>query len=251
MGSIRVNKPGQRKFVPKKTSQNWVVRKVPFKRSRISNLPAYNPASTRTERKSIDLAILTAGANTFLGGGRTFQISGIPIPGTAGDQRVGRSIKMMSLHIRGRIAPSLAGVGAADQSTARIIVLYDRQTNGALPAAADVMMDSTGATGTLTGLNMNNKERFIVLRDRQISLPAIGAGGITPAAVTSESDLSTDKYRNYNEYIKLSGLEQTYIGAAANFASIAQGSLFCMLFCDAATEAWGFQVGSRLRYEDA
>jgi len=173
---------------------------------------------------------------------------------------------MKSLHFRGAIIPSAGNAAAVTTPvTCRIIIAYDRQCNGAAPATADLITAYTnnGATSNLTydGINMNNRDRFIILMDDQIVLPQIGINGATPAStvLTFTSYNSTEcqgpqGQLNINRFIKLKGLE-THFKASSTpgvIGDIATGSLLLFTISNdaGATPAYDLQSTFRLKFLD-
>ena len=84
------------------------------------------------------------------------------------NDRIGRKIIVRSIQLRGLVYP-------LDTTTAtslcRMILLYDCQTNGAAPAITDVI---TSATSTAP-LNLNNRDRFKILMDKQWAVAGVQA----------------------------------------------------------------------------
>lgn len=215
-----------------------------------------------TETKSVDTAY---GTVPFLTAGTVSATPlNIPVNGAALYQRIGNKITMKSLQIRGLIQVSSGNAAAVAEQVARVIVFYDRQTNGAAPAVADVLLAVTqaGATSSLVtdGINMNNRDRFYVLMDMQVLLPAVGINGATAASnVTSGIDINGNSgdanqgQYNVNRFIKLKGLETQYKASAGGVGDIAAGGIFIMCISSAdanATAAWNLGFSARLRYND-
>lgn len=223
------------------------------------------PAATYSrsaEVKSVDTAV--ANIDFLTAGTVSATPFNVPISGAAFYQRVGNKIAMKSLHIRGVIAPSGANAAAVSQQIARIIVFYDRQTNGAAPSVADVLLytfyDGTTVTTSTGGVNMNNRDRFYVLMDMQVILPACGINGATAASTINQGvdpngnagDSNQGQF-NVNRFIKLKGLEAQYKANNGNVGDIAAGGLFilCISSGDAnANAAFRFSYSARLRYND-
>ena len=57
------------------------------------------------------------------------------VPGTAASQRVGREIRMHTLHVR--------FYSATTNVTTRFVLVYDHQPNGATPAVTDIFESNT------------------------------------------------------------------------------------------------------------
>jgi len=82
--------------------------------------------------------------------------------GSAAYNRIGNKIVMRSISVSGQFTATVPTI----QAMARILVVYDRQTNGTAPVLADILYsDPAGSTEFTSGVNMRNKSRFLVIRD--------------------------------------------------------------------------------------
>lgn len=188
----------------------------------------------------------------------------VPVSGAGFYQRVGNKIAMKSLQIRGLIYPGGANAAATVEQICRIMVIYDRQTNGTAPAVADVLLatkfDNTTETTASSPINMNNRDRFYVLMDMQVLLPAIGVNGATAASTETigidingnSGDANQGQY-NINRFIKLKGLEAQYKGNNGNAGDVAAGGIFVLAISSGdanASSSWKMAYSARLRYND-
>lgn len=162
-------------------------------------------------------------------------------------QRVGRKIYMKSVRIRGY----LQSLSSSGLDYGRIILLYDSQANAALPALADILQNSNAgaATYATTNMNINNRERFRVLRDLPISLsPVTNTGGVLTNFTIG--DPIKQSY-NIDLFVDLKGLESIYNATSGGtIADITSGSLLLFVISAAGTSQWTFSYTSRLRYYD-
>lgn len=179
--------------------------------------------------------------------------------------RIGRKISMKSLHLRGIITANSGSLVAQGPLTARIMVIYDRQPNGNVPAFADLIqsqnLGGTTSNTVFDGINMNNRERFAVLADMQVILPPVGIGGITPASTVlngvdpngNAGDSNQGQF-NINRFIKLKGIDTLYKASTGLIGDIATGSLLLLAFSNdtnaGATPAWNLTLSSRLKFID-
>lgn len=89
----------------------------------------------------------------------------LPILGSDFNARVGRKIQMKSFYIRYhcgiKAAFTLGTITTTATQELRLIVFIDKQPNGAAPAVTDLLVAATPTSQ----LNMNNRDRFKVLRD--------------------------------------------------------------------------------------
>jgi len=168
--------------------------------------------------------------------------------------RIGRKINMTSLHIRLYLAP--IRTQAVNGDVARIMLVYDRQTNGAYPVIADILQSTDQATANtvsvISGVNLNNRDRFQILRDEFIPLPTLtftagvitNQGFVDPIAPLTKTDW----------YVKLNGMITQYKAdsAPAVIGDISTGGLYLVSFAAAANgaEGWSAQFENRLRYTD-
>lgn len=148
-------------------------------------LPAtrgFRPLGLRStgEKKVIDIAsgayqVNTTGVFTLLNG---------CTQGSDYTDRIGRKIVMRSLYIRGHVfaEPGISTNSLPQQ--ARMILFMDSQPNGAAPAVTDLLNTADAASQ----LNLNNRDRFKVIRDQTFvfgpqvwsNVPAISVSG-TPS----------------------------------------------------------------------
>lgn len=88
--------------------------------------------------------------------------------------RVGRRVQWRSIRVMATLG-TLAAARTSPLDIGRLILIYDRQPNGALPAMATILQatdqTTTNFTNAIVGLNMNQRERFAVLMDVRIALP--------------------------------------------------------------------------------
>lgn len=187
----------------------------------------------------------------------------MPGEGASFYDRIGRRTRGLSLEVRGMIQPTLLNVAEVPQQFARVIIYYDRQTNGALPSIAAVLTDyETGGSPTsgtvFTGMNMDNRDRFMIIRDRKLVLPPIGALGVpsvaTATGLTHNSADLKESMVNFCEYIKLGGLETQYKASAGGLAAdISTGSFGIIVISSGdanATAAYSLKFNTRYKFYD-
>lgn len=195
----------------------------------------------------------------------TFSSSGVagvlPVPklGSAFFNRLSNRTRGVSLQLRGAIHPTFSNAAAIAQSKCRIIIYYDRQANGASPAPADILLDTsnTGATNTDADsmVNINNRDRFMILRDRFVVLPEIGIDGAVGEEVGGVFTDPNNGNRSlkYEEFIKLKGLETCYnSNGAGTVADITTGAIGILAISDDASGSpgWAFSFTSRYKFLD-
>jgi len=171
-------------------------------------------------------------------------------PGTEIYQRNGRRINMMSMHLKGVITQT--GTVTTINDYARLAVVYDRQTNQTLPTHNDIFEDQNGNTTASTpgsGVKIANLDRFKILADIKLALPAVSATGID-----GSTDPTTSTF-NINRYIPLRGLVTEYAvgsGSTPNIGDVTSGGVYVVGFGSLATgsEGWKFVGTWRLKFSD-
>lgn len=206
------------------------------------------------EVKSVDAP--TGGFNTFaFSTTATFTLLNGLVIGAAINNRIGRKISMRSLRIRGGIYVSATTVNSLYEF-GRLILIYDRQANGAAPVIGDLLQDEDAAGTTTTtafsGLNMSNAARFKVIKTWQFKAEQSAGAAITNS---EPSQVTTDAQTCYNidTFINLKDLETGFnAGNAGTVADIATGSLYMVTIgLNTAANAWlNFRGVVRLRYRD-
>lgn len=104
----------------------------------------------------------------------------VPQQGAGVNQRIGKSVKLLKLKIRGFISvPVQAAQSGADSSAViRLIIVQDMQTNSVQMAAEELMSDDSSANRTIsTFQNTNGFGRFRVLKDRTFDVSNLNLAG--------------------------------------------------------------------------
>lgn len=211
--------------------------------------PMPGPRYAKGEIKSLDLAGTTYTLNS------TASITPLNLirAGTSFFNRIGRKVEMKSLHFKAFIQP-IRTVAASDY--VRVMIVYDSQTNGALPAISDIIQDTdqsgTNNTTALSSTNLNNRDRFRVLCDYRIVMPSqtVTAGQIsTPGWIDPVST-----FNDLERFIPMKGLHTVYKAdsAPAVIGDIATGGLYLVTYAGQASGSEGFNLYAnlRLRYRD-
>lgn len=212
----------------------------PIKRARIMVQPIRTGASfwagpnlgrpNAQEYKTIDLDSTTKVADTT---GTVTLLNGVAT-GDDFTDRDGRRITMTSLYIQGMVTAVDNVTGA---SLARLIVVYDKQANGAAPAITDVLK----AADSYAQINLNNRSRFQIIADKRYALGPM-SDTATQAFAGSPSVMPVKIYRKLN-------LETQYSGTGATIASIATGSLYMLTIGNqGAGGGSNFALSARVRF---
>jgi len=222
-----------------------------YSRSAIRGSRIMSTTSGRPEIKLIDGLAATPGGNNL-----ALSTTGVITPvnliasGSGFNNRIGRKIEMQSLHVTGLITQT--GTATTQNDYARICVVYDRQTNGAVPAYTDIFQNYSATSVTsstaFSGINPDERERFVILADVRLVLPATPVSGINGTT----DGLSTTF--NINRFIKLNNLSVMYKGDSAVpvIGDVATGALYITTIGSFAPAAQGYAtiLSWRLRYKD-
>jgi len=98
-----------------------------------------------------------------------------PTVGSALNQRIGRSVLVRKIKVRGQLIASTlqtsaAGYAPDDSNKVRLMLVQDMQTNAAQMTAAALMNDAADAATTINSYqNPNNFGRFRVLKDKEVT----------------------------------------------------------------------------------
>jgi len=240
------------------------VRRIMPRMRTLSRLPAGLYSGRRTGATELKCVDGGAGFTTlgFSAAGGTALVLPPPKNGSAFNNRIGTRTRAVSLELRGHIFTQNNNAAVHPQQFARVIVLYDRQTNGSLPSVADVLTDvksddSTSTGSVFCGINMNNRDRFLILRDRKIVLMPVGANGTASAngAAVFADPMLPNSYM-YHEFIKLKGLESHYKASSSPgvIGDIATGSFIILVIssedADGTANAWALKYGARFKFFD-
>lgn len=180
------------------------------------------------EKKNIDVVNLTS--ITAGSGAAALKHLNPLAPGTSATTRIGRRVKMHSLLIKwqGSLGPTSAGA-----SPLRLLVVYDKQANGAAPAATDVLTSDAIASG----MNLSNSRRFIILCNEEIS--CVGTQG--PQSFMTE------------RFIKMNLDVEFNTGVAGDITDIQTGSVYSLIYQNGniITAGIGMECFTRIRFTDA
>lgn len=208
---------------------------------------------TKTEKKVLFTGTADP-VNTFLALNSTGSVVGINLiqVGSSMFNRIGRKIEMRSVRLTMKLT-ALAVTRNTGFDYGRVMIIYDRQTNGAFPVMATILSDTdqsaNNTTESASGLNMNNRERFVTILDKKIVIPQVtNTAGAYTNVVPSDMPIMWDDFR------QLRGLT-THYGADSNPAvigDITTGGLYLISLAQNVAGAENFQMffNVRLKYTD-
>lgn len=222
-----------------------------------------NPRAPHLEIKTIDIDY----QNALLDDTGTLTVCNLINEGAGFTNRIGRQIQMKSLLLRYNIGLSASNAAAlTTQQLARLIVVYDRQTNGAAPTVADILRgyDYAGTAFAAANVatfspNPNNFTRFRILLDREFSLGPIGIMGARSGQgfdYQSPTSMAQDGSFHGTVFIKLRRLVTQYKSNTVppTINDIASGGLY-VITCSTAASAGTIKpyfcsFNTRLRFYD-
>jgi len=176
----------------------------------------------------------------------------VPEEGSSFYNRIGRETRGLSLHFCGWIKPTYNNAMNTHIQALRYMILYDRQPNGSLPTVSQVLLDyapdGNTSTNVLSGINMNNKDRFVVLRDRKLVAPAVGPNGAFTLDTNGGTTAKTENWE-VNDYLDLNGLQSNYQSSNGSIGDVTTGSFILLTIC-ADEHAWEMQWHVRFRFKD-
>lgn len=155
--------------------------------------------------------------------------------------RIGNKINMDSIQVKGLIMPGQDTV--TDPTHVRIMIVYDKQPNGAVWGVTDLLTSSSSNSFR----NMAYQSRFKVIYDKTFAM-----GGFIQDVVNHAYD-SNSCVRSINIYKKLpaDARNSQYTGAGAGIATINTGSLYMLTISNVNDgTTYVFNAICRLRYYD-
>lgn len=148
--------------------------------------------------------------------------------GTNYTDRVGNSIKMQHIEVRGRLFKA----SAATTSVLRVLLVRDLDGYGTLPAVTDILETVGSATAPLTQYDFLNRKRFSILYDELLTLNSTGdSSAVFEISMPHEGHI-------------------LYLGTTAAAASDGKGSLYMVFVSDETTNTPSFAFSSRIVFTD-
>lgn len=195
------------------------------------------------EKKVFDTQMYADISNTG-----TFYSLCLPVPGAAMNQRIGRKLTIKSVQFKGiiqlELSSSPSGSVTAEANHLRMILLYDKQPNGAAPALADVL---TGGQTVNDLFNIDNRDRFSIIKDKVWSFDPMIFDNTNFSHAWNRTTAYCKMYKKLN-------LETVFnAGTAGTVADINSGNLVVLWLCNtvAGTDKnVDIYVNSRVRYID-
>lgn len=193
------------------------------------------------EKKYYDVGITTTVASTTGSVTEVFQ----PTEGTDANNRVGREVEAISLHLMGYFQIPET-VNAATQQVAEIAVFWDNESLGATPAASTFFQG--GVINPLSFPDVDAAERYICLGRSRYTLANTAAGGASTAPVSIGDGTDRDG-QWFERFIKLKRKVRFLTGS-----NVPQtGALIVLITSDVAAASSQISVkwNCRVRFQDA
>lgn len=185
----------------------------------------------RVELKTIESQPSIIVSNT----GSVLLLNGIA-QGNDYTNRDGRIVNLSSFYYRWSLTPNNA-TSSTQGDSVRILVVYDCQTNGTTPTVATIL----AAVDPHAPMNLNNRDRFKVIMDKQIGM---GATTYTGAVLSAGSPM----VKTFSFYKKLN-METVFQSTSNLAADIATGAIWLLTLglANTATLSYGY---TRIRFTD-
>lgn len=166
-------------------------------------------------------------------------------------EREGRLTHNKNLDLKLDIYVQGSNLTAQAECTLRIMVVWDKMPQGSFPAITDILLD-TGITGTtqtniLSNVNMNKRDRYEIISQEFVGLPAIGTAGV----ISNLQQTNLFSGRTLTKYLKINRDTAFNIGTAGTIADINFGALYLIIWSDSgtfATPAYSVEHTARLSY---
>jgi len=195
--------------------------------------PAYNPAFqkvlTGPELKNVDLAYaqaITISSGQWVAASVNNHLTAIS-QGVSDVQRIGRKVTLKSLLVNW----SWGGSNITGGAQLRVLILYDKQTDGQFPAVNEVVEQNDFHSP----LDLARQDRFILL------------GSFLTPPVSAQNNLNVS-----GRFYKKMNLPMLFSGAGGTIGDIVSGSIFMM--CAQQDGVTGgtpqFQYYARVRFTD-
>lgn len=176
-----------------------------------------------------------------------------PLLGSAFYNRIGNKISLQSLQLKLNINLTTGNGLLTINDYARFSIVYDRAPNGSFPTVADVYRDfnliGAGASNAFSNPNLSNKERFTILMDHHVYLPALRANGVE--TLNSRPYLNQDF--NIFRYIRLNNLDVTFRGSGGGIGDLSTGALLLIVYSANVlpnNAGYNYTGTARVRYYD-
>lgn len=157
--------------------------------------------------------------------------------------RIGRQITIKEIHIRSRASHSGvtgASLASTEPRTLRVILVQDKQANGASGGIASVLKTAD----YLSYRNLDNSKRFNILMDKTVSLNPPLAWGAGPTYTTN----GIKKQINFNKKCNMI-IDYDQTATTGALSTIRSNNIFLLAITDTNLEC-DYEAQVRIRYTD-
>jgi len=151
--------------------------------------------------------------------------------GTTVNTRVGNSLRVQRLEVRGRVAVNSS---VTTYSMVRILVFRDMEGQGTAPVVSDVLEATGSSSAPRQPYDWLNRKRFSILYDMLIPVTATSGG------------MSVREFVYVTELAK----HVLYRGTTASASSDGEGSIYVAAVSDEATNAPSVVATTRITFTD-
>lgn len=196
----------------------------------------YLRRGSRPELKFVDTVV----NNTAVAATWTVTLCNGVATGTDITNRIGRKVQLKSLLFRSDWYNATGNnVSVAQGATGRCVIIYDAQPNGAAaPVGTDIFTTQT----IQAPMNLNNRDRFKVLKDFTYTINAFSTGATGILATGDAKNTFRKVYKNLNH-------EQIFSGTTAAQTDISTGAIYVCTCSDIANASYTDWV-TRIRFID-
>lgn len=218
------------------------------RRARRRRASAYSVAR-RGELKYVDTLSMSTTISTTLS---AFPLN-IVQTGDTNKDRDGKAIMVKSIYLRGRLFLN-GDVDASAADHLRMVIVYDRQTNGAAPTWASVFQSVNSANSvtntSFSFTNVDNNDRYQILMDKHFGTDVLVANSATAASAFARQGIAPTPQDI--TFYKRVNLPTRYGSSDGTVADIQSGSIYLLLLgtVAAAAAGWSWQGEARIRFSD-
>ncbi len=214
-----------KRYKKRKSLVRWQVRKTAAQTAQIAlNMALVTRGLLNVEYKLIDIAA----TNAVMSDVPTARQLTNSIQGDSNTQRNGNQLKIKSIYFQGSVQINSAATG----TSGRILIVQDKQTNGAQFTSGEVLQDITTQDNIVSPYNTDGKYRFRVLYDKKFTLSTTG------------------KQIALFKFYKKCDMHIRYDGNAGSIADLSSNSLSLLYMSSEATNDPLFTYYNRVRYVD-
>lgn len=202
---------------------------------------------SRPANKAVDVLTVTGSLHSTA---QITLLNGI-VQGAAFNQRLGQAIVMKGIELK--LCFHSVRTNTALTEMIRCYLVYDRQSNGAAPTNADVMLalaqDNSTSSDVQSGQNMDKRQRYLVLWDYLAKVPT----QTITTVVTTNPGIGESNLPTIIQSIPLPDLKVNYSLSTGVIGAIATGSLHLVTLGNLAQNSESMQVtwSARLTIHDS